>query len=64
MPALLSWSPAAALFSHCLTVHYKTRGNNPMFASWSVLYIPYCSGDDWLGTMTRACDAWSVSLQK
>ena len=32
--------------------------SNPDFAGWSALYIPYCSGDDWLGSMKRACDAW------
>ena len=38
----------------------RDKGSNPAFASWSVLYIPYCSGDDWLGTMTRVCDAWTA----
>ena len=32
---------------------------NEYFHSWSMIYIPYCSGDDWLGTMKRACDAWT-----
>lgn len=37
----------------------RDPATNP-FARWSVVYIPYCSGDDWLGTMNYTCDAWTA----
>ena len=37
----------------------RDPATNPAFASWSAIYVPYCSGDDWLGQMDRACDAWA-----
>ena len=32
--------------------------NNPHFAPFGTIYLPYCSGDDWLGNMRRKCDPW------
>lgn len=31
---------------------------NPHFAPFGTIYLPYCSGDDWLGTMRWKCDPW------
>jgi hypothetical protein len=32
---------------------------NPDFASWNHVWIPYCSGDVWLGQTTNALNPWS-----
>jgi len=32
--------------------------SNPHFSSFGTVYLPYCSGDDWLGEMRRVCDPW------
>eukprot|EP00928_Gymnodinium_smaydae_P075915 TRINITY_DN58938_c0_g1_i1.p1 TRINITY_DN58938_c0_g1~~TRINITY_DN58938_c0_g1_i1.p1 ORF type:complete len:457 (+),score=61.03 TRINITY_DN58938_c0_g1_i1:57-1373(+) len=34
------------------------RAENPRFADFGVLYLPYLSGDDWLGTMRVPCVPW------
>eukprot|EP00966_Prymnesium_polylepis_P168769 3902563-Prymnesium_polylepis.4 len=31
---------------------------NPHFSTFGTVYLPYCSGDDWLGAMRVKCDPW------
>jgi hypothetical protein len=38
---------------------YNGEDDNPAFSSWSKVYIPYCSGDAWLGSQQGEFDPWA-----
>ena len=37
----------------------SVAAENPHFASFGTIYMPYCSGDDWMGMQTVRCDPWN-----
>merc|ERR1719469_1841574 len=42
-----------------MTSSNKTR--NPRFADFGTLFLPYLSGDDWVGEMRISCVPWGAN---